>query len=201
MIDPVEHLGLAYKWGASYAKARGLDRDDCVGEAMLGLARAARSFDPSRGLRFSTYAVCCIERALSRLRAAAGRTTLSIDAAGPTGHSYAANHATDFLDPIDVDLLQRVRDAIGRCGYDDLRGGVLLIGLSRGWTYEQMADELGVSRERVRQLIVRLRIELGQERDIPRRHRPVKPQRVAMDFRRTMKRQKQLEPMSLCSSL
>jgi len=59
-IDVTQHLGLA-RWhvgrllgGAeSYA---GVDRDDLVQEACLGLMRAAEKFDPAFGTRFSTYA-------------------------------------------------------------------------------------------------------------------------------------------------
>ena len=58
MIDAAEHLGLARlvvnrtlsRWATL------MDRDDAEGWAMLGLVKAARSYDPARGLAFSTYA-------------------------------------------------------------------------------------------------------------------------------------------------
>jgi RNA polymerase primary sigma factor len=44
------------KWVAKQFVGRGLEREDLNQAAMLGLMRAAQSFDPSRGTRFSTYA-------------------------------------------------------------------------------------------------------------------------------------------------
>jgi len=50
-----KHVLLA-KWVAKQFAGRGLDREDLDQVAILGLMRAAQSFDPSRGTRFSTYA-------------------------------------------------------------------------------------------------------------------------------------------------
>jgi RNA polymerase sporulation-specific sigma factor len=43
----------------------GYERDDVRGLGNLGLVRAAQSFDPARGVRFSTYACRCIENAIA----------------------------------------------------------------------------------------------------------------------------------------
>lgn len=59
MIDAAAHLGLARLVTQRLAPAwRGvLDREDAEGWAVVGLVEAARRYDPSRGLAFSTYAV------------------------------------------------------------------------------------------------------------------------------------------------
>ncbi|MCW2715030.1 MAG: polymerase sporulation specific sigma factor SigH [Frankiales bacterium] len=49
------------------AKARsyflaGADRDDVVQEAMIGLCKAVRDFDPERGIAFRTFADVCVTR-------------------------------------------------------------------------------------------------------------------------------------------
>jgi RNA polymerase sporulation-specific sigma factor len=43
----------------------GYDREDLYSLGNIGLLSAARTFDPNRGVAFSTYAYRCIERAIS----------------------------------------------------------------------------------------------------------------------------------------
>lgn len=62
----------------------GADREDLVSWGLLGLLSAARAFDPSRGLRFSTLAALSIERSIMRgaMRASSQRgNALSLDEA------------------------------------------------------------------------------------------------------------------------
>ena len=47
-------------------QSHGADKEDLVQEGMLGLLKAVRKFDPSRGTRFSTFAVWWIRQAISR---------------------------------------------------------------------------------------------------------------------------------------
>lgn len=53
---PEANLGLARSCAARYI-GRGIEYEELYGAACLGLVKAAKGFDPSRGLRFSTYAV------------------------------------------------------------------------------------------------------------------------------------------------
>jgi RNA polymerase sigma factor (sigma-70 family) len=43
----------------------GYDRDDLESFGMIGLIQAAQTYDPERGVQFSTYAYRCIENAIS----------------------------------------------------------------------------------------------------------------------------------------
>jgi RNA polymerase sigma factor for flagellar operon FliA len=81
---------------------RGVDRDELVQVAMVGLVEAARRYDPARGAAFSTYAGRRVEGAiLDALRAAcwAPRSVRSnqrqIDAAEARLHSRLQRQATE----------------------------------------------------------------------------------------------------------
>jgi RNA polymerase primary sigma factor len=57
------NLGLVHAI-AQHFRGRGLDMDDVVGEGHLGVFRAVERFDPSHGVRFSTYAAHWIKQAI-----------------------------------------------------------------------------------------------------------------------------------------
>jgi RNA polymerase sigma-32 factor len=57
------HLRLVTKIALGY-RGYGLPPDDLIGEGHLGLMRAVCRFDPDRGVRFATYAICCIRTAI-----------------------------------------------------------------------------------------------------------------------------------------
>jgi RNA polymerase primary sigma factor len=64
----VHNLRLAYLVAVRF-RGCGLPLDDLVQEGAMGLGRAAKDFDPSRGIRFATYATnwiqCAIRRAIT----------------------------------------------------------------------------------------------------------------------------------------
>jgi RNA polymerase primary sigma factor len=61
----LENMGLVYMV-ANGLRGRGLDHDDLVNEGVIGLMNAVKLFDPSRNIRFSTYAVHAIRRSIMR---------------------------------------------------------------------------------------------------------------------------------------
>lgn len=66
-----DHLWLAHFMAAKYARGhRCLEHDDFVAEAVLVLFKAARSFDPVNGFKFSSYAGRAVHRALRIHRSA-----------------------------------------------------------------------------------------------------------------------------------
>jgi RNA polymerase sigma factor for flagellar operon FliA len=68
MADPLvsANLGLVYDLAARLSRGRsiGVELNDLVGAGVQGLIQAARAFDPSRGLAFSTFAVARIRGAM-----------------------------------------------------------------------------------------------------------------------------------------
>lgn len=66
-VDVGEHLGLAVHVANRFvhrAARAGIDLDEVIGEAFLGLVRAGRKYEAARGAKFGTFAFVCIERSL-----------------------------------------------------------------------------------------------------------------------------------------
>lgn len=82
------NIGLVHavvnKQYASIRKSTGLSKEELIQEGSLGLMRAAELFDPSRGLRFSTYATIWIKGTLQNSHVTDGSIT-SHSAKRPSG--------------------------------------------------------------------------------------------------------------------
>ncbi len=107
---------------------RRLDHDDAIGAGFLGLVKAARAFDPTRGHKFSTWAWHAIRRAISAAarhtgpvslppwnsksaadpRCRRGRTGASLDAALESGFEPVARDPEEEDNP----ALEKMREAI-----------------------------------------------------------------------------------------
>lgn len=61
----LHNLKLAVHWAVKY-RGRGLELEDLVSEAIIGLHKALDRFDSSYGCRFSTYAVWWIRQCINR---------------------------------------------------------------------------------------------------------------------------------------
>lgn len=65
-VQVLEHMGLVHAC-AGRLRGRGIEYEELVQNGCIGLLKAARGFDPSRGLCFSTYAVPVILGEMKRL--------------------------------------------------------------------------------------------------------------------------------------
>ncbi|ADU21490.1 MULTISPECIES: sigma-70 family RNA polymerase sigma factor [Ruminococcus] len=63
---PEDNLGLVHLC-ANRFRGRGIEYDDLYGAGCMGLVKASRAFDASRGVKFSTYAVPVILGEIKRL--------------------------------------------------------------------------------------------------------------------------------------
>lgn len=72
------HRGLGFRLGSF---------DDCLGEAMIGFLRAVKNFDPSRGVKFITYAFRCTNNYLLRACCKGGLIAVPEDI-GPAWRRY-----------------------------------------------------------------------------------------------------------------
>ncbi len=55
-MRPEDHLDIVHKVAGRLRRTYGADRDELVGDGMVALVLAARSYDPSRGIPFGDYA-------------------------------------------------------------------------------------------------------------------------------------------------
>jgi len=131
--------------------------DDQVGECQIVLIRAVASFNPWVGIRFSTYAFTCLVRSLSRQthRRAADKLSRAVpldavaggeprELSSPEPSPAAANRLEEFFLADHPLLSQREKLVLSR-RFQVVTG-------EDGCTLEQVGRELGVSKERVRQL-------------------------------------------------
>jgi len=85
----------------------GVDREDLEQQAVIGLLTAADKFDPSQGVRFSTYAVPWIDNELRRTVQKALQVRLPIyvqqegDTPAPTFKEAGTPGEAGVLDPVD----------------------------------------------------------------------------------------------------
>lgn len=189
------NLRIVVKLAHEY-RGRGVSVDDLVSEGNLGLLEAAERFDPSRGVRFVTYAVWWIRKfMLAALRRAAKQRFAPLSGSDPFGAEMRSSSEHDFsslrkailsLDggkPSGADLRdgpesatserspdpetqavgrqmeQALHAILGRVPQQERHVLVSHYGLfgSPPRTLQEIGDELGMTRERVRQIELRAR--------------------------------------------
>lgn len=131
--------------------------DDMVGDCQIVLIQAVAAYNPWLGIRFSTYAFTCLMRALSRLsqKQAGDRLARSVplealpdgeprDGATEDAPAGPMARVDEYLrEGNDLLSLREKRVIARRFSLDEA---------SKGGTLEQVGKELGLSKERVRQV-------------------------------------------------
>lgn len=154
MIDASEHLGLVGMIVGKRVRPDHPDADEYRGVATLALVRAARDYDPAKG-RFSTYACRAIINAVNcewnyrhRKRRDARRTVGLTDG--------VARWCGVRDKPGRMELDDERRDTMDRAATClaalDERGADVLMRRASGMTLREIGADLGLSRERVRQI-------------------------------------------------
>lgn len=204
-LDPRAHLGLVYKCAAWAADRFGGHREDWVGPAYLGLLDGLRTFQPDKGFRVSTHLVTTIrwkldsehKRSLGGVRCS-GRNGVhwrfpasldSISAHWDSG-TWERLFGRRDAEPAETGygqsgewILGVARRVAGR------RGVEMLLAYARGRTLESVGQEFGVTKERVRQLLNRIRnacgaVATGRFQTARRARRKAQPRQVTRDFQR-----------------
>jgi RNA polymerase primary sigma factor len=162
------------------------DFDELVSEGNLSLMLAVAKFDASSGFKFSTYASCAIVRNLARStyleirwrrRFGTGHHEMFSTAADRNTDDDGVSNGPDAKEREVRRLLSQLNDrereiVVGRFGLEG----------HREKTLRQLGEELGITKERVRQIESRAREKLRNlaleeelnppRRDTPRRREP-----------------------------
>lgn len=139
------------------------DMEDARQEGVLGVARAIDTFDPDKGFTFATYASYWIRSKLGLFRKALKDSPfLSLDEPSGVGDREDATPQVEYLaSPVDpVHMLEdrdraRVLEAILE-RLSNPRDRDLVMRRLQGEQLQTIADVYGLSRERIRQIEVKL---------------------------------------------
>ena len=147
----------------------GGDSEDLIQEGMLGLLSAIRTYDPVKGVKFSTYAEFCVRRRIySAIRSAAGykHTPLNsyISLESPQLDENNTRSACFLRDPEDFVIARESAVEVERLLYGALsrfESSVLELFLD-GMSYKDMAARMGKSSKSVDNAVQRIRKKLAQ---------------------------------------
>ena len=147
----------------------GGDSEDLMQEGMLGLLSAVRTFDPGKGVKFSTYAEFCVKRRIySAIRSASGNkhTPLNsyISLESPQLDESNTPNAYFLRDPEDFVIARESAGEVERLLFGALsrfESGVLELYLE-GMSYKEMAAGMGKSNKSIDNAVQRIRKKLAQ---------------------------------------
>lgn len=153
-INPADHIGLACKIAQKFTTERPIEDTDTFGDAMIGLMLAANCFDPSLGFKFSTFAWRVIRQNIvhaymkrnRHARNNAATRVIFVDPDDLTAKRDSGQH----LEPIDTeDLIATMRAKISSL---PPQYATVMAGRLDGKKLHEIASEIGVTKERVRQI-------------------------------------------------
>jgi len=170
-----EYVRLVRACARPYFLAGG-DSEDLIQEGMLGLLSAVRTFDPAKGVKFTTYAEFCVRRRIySAIRSASGykHTPLNSYISLESQQLDENNSQSAYLrDPEDFIIARESAHEVEKLLYGALsrfESSVLELYLE-GMSYKDMAVRLVKSSKSVDNAVQRIRRKLAQilsDRDGP----------------------------------
>jgi RNA polymerase sporulation-specific sigma factor len=178
---------LARKW---YEKSNfKINYDDLLGECYLGLVKAAQTFRPKLGNKFSTYASTCMENQIKMLlRKENKRDSINITCLTPkraggldnsqTAHEFSFKHNVIYEDTKQIydrliDLMEieiyfsniqeyKLSDIINKPDKINKkqRNKIIFLAFISGKTQQQIADKLNLSQSLISKIVKRIRDDI-----------------------------------------
>jgi len=147
----------------------GGDSEDLIQEGMLGLLSAVRTFDPNKGVKFSTYAKFCVRRRIySAIRSASGYKHTPLNSYISLESSLLEENGTQnafyLRNPEDFVIERESVGEVERLLYGALSRfeSVVLELYLDGMSYKDMALCFGKSIKSVDNAVQRIRRKLAQ---------------------------------------
>ena len=147
-----QHKGLAFYVAKRYFNLFGPDdQEDIRQEAMIALLQSIRTFDPTKGVSFSSYALVVIRNHLTPFLQKKRIACISLDeiAADPekrTQYQEALKIDHNILEKLSQeDILSYIRKRMSKRQYK------ALIGYLEGQTLQELSEQGKMSREGIRQ--------------------------------------------------
>ena len=150
MMPPLRRL-------AARAVCPGLEFDDALQEGIIGLFGAIKTYRPTGGASFETYAAVCMRNAITAARRAAGRKKNA-----PLNQSLPLEDAAPAPGPEELAIRREQLEAAAsdiRTRLSPFERKVLAAHLAGG-SYRQIARQLGCTPKAVENALVRLRRKL-----------------------------------------
>lgn len=155
--DPADHLGFAFRLSRQFAILDGVPTEDsdAYADACVGLCQARRSFDPSRGFQFITFAASCARMAMRNGYRARGRGWRRGDksiAVGQTVSDFGtvADESQSVEEQLDrSEQIEKLRASIDQLPE---RLQQVILARMRGDLLREIADQLGCTKQRVSQM-------------------------------------------------
>lgn len=151
-------LGLVYKWALYYYhRSYWMDLDDLISEGVVGLIHAIKCFDPQKGTQFSTIASYHIRSWMLRFikQEKEWREIQSIHWENDDGQNIEDRikmeelfQFDDYVKDYDYEV---AKELVKELDIPD-RMKKILIRKLEGYTYADIGRELGLTKERVRQI-------------------------------------------------
>ena len=167
-----ENLGLVYavvNRKFLYTEITEIERENYIEEGMIGLVRAINTFNPKRGVKFSSYAFVCIEHEILRYINKTKTYKRKIQYACKKsldeyieGGKEKTTYKDVLIDERDayssLEDREEILNALEEMNLEEIK--YIALKRAEGYTYEKIGNKIGVSQETIRVRLNKAKKEL-----------------------------------------